>query len=540
MFDSPILEVVIGLFFVYLLLSLLATALNELFMTYVNARGKGLLMGIQKLLDDSNARHRLSHFIFHSPQFKKLYRPGSKRIPSYLSGNQFVEIFLYTIHERRITDVLIAEALESFEAFCGYEDRMNALSKDVRDIIDQLKVQLNALDAIGENDTTWQMKAKSLLIDWFKGLFRTADAETIATQREKILANIETLYLQLLDKRGELESEEDHAHWKNVDDVLDILKRGKERLNEVETHPITFEDVSEAVRVLPDGETKALLSSILREADRSLSSFKFNLERWFHAVMDRASAWYKRKVQIALLIIGLGVSVAFNADSFRIVKTLSADPEARMQLVQMATAYIESKQVDAPAGNESQGNVNPDTTVQAVTTDRDAERIAIIQRQIDGLVDEQIQEVGDLLGLGWENWDVEYRSYQIEESALNILREQEVAAEVISSLQAIPDLSTFKYAAFRAELNDVLNPSQRQAYENLILEAAKTDISLFEEIGNRISYGWPRLWGWIVTSIAISLGAPFWFDLLKKIINLRGTGKRPETPAAVAAAGPVG
>lgn len=34
--------------------------------------------------------------------------------------------------------------------------------------------------------------------------------------------------------------------------------------------------------------------------------------------------------------------------------------------------------------------------------------------------------------------------------------------------------------------------------------------------------------GWLVTAIAISLGAPFWFDALGKLARLRTTGKKPE------------
>lgn len=33
--------------------------------------------------------------------------------------------------------------------------------------------------------------------------------------------------------------------------------------------------------------------------------------------------------------------------------------------------------------------------------------------------------------------------------------------------------------------------------------------------------------GWLITTIALSLGAPFWFDVLNRIINLRQTGARP-------------
>jgi hypothetical protein len=34
--------------------------------------------------------------------------------------------------------------------------------------------------------------------------------------------------------------------------------------------------------------------------------------------------------------------------------------------------------------------------------------------------------------------------------------------------------------------------------------------------------------GWLVTAIAASLGAPFWFDTLQRFINIRGNGRAPE------------
>jgi len=36
-----------------------------------------------------------------------------------------------------------------------------------------------------------------------------------------------------------------------------------------------------------------------------------------------------------------------------------------------------------------------------------------------------------------------------------------------------------------------------------------------------------QLFGWILTAAALSLGAPFWFDLLNQFINLRGAGTKP-------------
>lgn len=37
-----------------------------------------------------------------------------------------------------------------------------------------------------------------------------------------------------------------------------------------------------------------------------------------------------------------------------------------------------------------------------------------------------------------------------------------------------------------------------------------------------------NLGGWLLTAIAVSLGAPFWFDMLNKLINLRLVGQKPE------------
>lgn len=37
-----------------------------------------------------------------------------------------------------------------------------------------------------------------------------------------------------------------------------------------------------------------------------------------------------------------------------------------------------------------------------------------------------------------------------------------------------------------------------------------------------------RIGGWAITILALMLGAPFWFDLLNKFVNLRGSGAQPK------------
>jgi hypothetical protein len=43
-----------------------------------------------------------------------------------------------------------------------------------------------------------------------------------------------------------------------------------------------------------------------------------------------------------------------------------------------------------------------------------------------------------------------------------------------------------------------------------------------------------KILGFLLTAFAISLGAPFWFDLLQNVANLRGAGPKPARADATA------
>ncbi|MDX1940282.1 MAG: hypothetical protein SFU99_07005 [Saprospiraceae bacterium] len=81
------------------------------------------------------------------------------------------------------------------------------------------------------------------------------------------------------------------------------------------------------------------------------------------------------------------------------------------------------------------------------------------------------------------------------------------------------------------------NPAFMQSYDELKtfvneeLDAVKTPLGLGwynVDISEFQWYDWlTKVLGWIVTALAISLGAPFWFDLLRKLVNIRNAGKKP-------------
>ena len=49
--------------------------------------------------------------------------------------------------------------------------------------------------------------------------------------------------------------------------------------------------------------------------------------------------------------------------------------------------------------------------------------------------------------------------------------------------------------------------------------------------GWRENWSWLTPLGWILTVLAISMGAPFWFDMLNKVMNIRFAGKSPDEKA---------
>src|SRR3954470_1049339 len=61
MFGSSSLEVATGLIFVFLLLSLLVTAVTELVAAVLNSRAKTLWKGIAALLEDGASKSKLAH-----------------------------------------------------------------------------------------------------------------------------------------------------------------------------------------------------------------------------------------------------------------------------------------------------------------------------------------------------------------------------------------------------------------------------------------------------------------------------------------------
>ncbi|HWZ23526.1 MAG TPA: hypothetical protein VNW06_12775 [Cytophagaceae bacterium] len=96
-------------------------------------------------------------------------------------------------------------------------------------------------------------------------------------------------------------------------------------------------------------------------------------------------------------------------------------------------------------------------------------------------------------------------------------------------------------ASYETIVQDTVDHSNKKITVNIDngMKAGKTLATSGIPIGwtkeNSISLSTPKaslmvkLIGWLITALAVMLGAPFWFDLMNKFISLRGSGKKPDT-----------
>ena len=129
MFGSSILEAAIAVLFVYLLLSLMCTALNEGIASLIQKRGKNLFEGIKNLLNDPTftglAQQVYNHGLIGGIS-QHAAEPGKKtRLPSYVSSENFSLALLDILGTRGIISSEYGDLLANAEsADDAYEEAL--------------------------------------------------------------------------------------------------------------------------------------------------------------------------------------------------------------------------------------------------------------------------------------------------------------------------------------------------------------------------------------------------------------------------------
>jgi hypothetical protein len=231
-------------------------------------------------------------------------------------------------------------------------------------------------------------------------------------------------------------------------------------------------------------ETRTYVLNLWKDSYGDIEKFKASLEHWFDRAMEQCTEWYKRKIQVVLLVLGFLMAWCFNADTIGIIHKLSTDKKAREEMVTMAAAYIQNNKntpITATNGCDSCDSV----TVQSFNQKLDS--LLKIKSQLD----KDIAKANSLLGSG--SW--------LSDSVM-VLKDSATGKRVyIPELDATASLEVSKLS--NAPYNEyyVFSPCDKWHY-------------FFSMFGVHFI-------GFLITAIAISLGAPFWFDMLNKLIQLR-------------------
>ena len=235
-------------------------------------------------------------------------------------------------------------------------------------------------------------------------------------------------------------------------------------VEKVKTIAARLEAAKEVIESDLDPTVYATLKPLADASETSLTAFQNHLENWFNETMDRASGWYKRKMQIITFCVAFACCVAVNADALMIGKALWTNPQVTAKLASDAQSVAK---LSPPTNLSTTKKDNP--VVAGAAGSPDVSKSPLEESK--PLPPELLRSKTDVLGLiGWSG--------------------------------KLPWQSGY-------------NQTTEHRYP-----------------GN-LSDFFLKLVGLLATTIAASLGAPFWFGVLGKIVSIRNSGQT--TPSSNAA-----
>jgi hypothetical protein len=278
-------------------------------------------------------------------------------------------------------------------------------------------------------------------------------------------------------------------------------------------------------------QTLSYLRNLLESSKNDFSVFTTSLSNWFSETMDRTNGWYKRRMQCISFLLGLIIALSFNLDTISISRTLAKDKSAREQLVNLSIAA--SKDTALFKKNYS------DTSLSAAGIDSSLR-----------VVKNDIKDAGNIISPGWTcdtctkkySYIMPVTSHIVKDSVLADLSnlKDSIKTHGLELLlrrkdaDALRSTLTEKIKSYNAHIS-YINSSLKTGFADIDSSYSKNSDSIV--IDGRVQAGFrdvffsrlrASLLGILITAIMISMGAPFWFSLLQKLVALRSAGVKPE------------
>ncbi|HEY9217500.1 MAG TPA: hypothetical protein VIO94_05575, partial [Phenylobacterium sp.] len=233
--------------------------------------------------------------------------------------------------------------------------------------------------------------------------------------------------------------------------------------------PLTLENLRAAAADFPNTHVRTAILSAIDHAQGDLEAAKKGLEAWFNGSMDRVSGWYKRRTQAVLFIIGFGLAVIINIDAIAVAERLARDKALRAVVVAQAEQTVQAGSAEAVRGDDD---------------------FETLKGRLDA--------IGFPIGWrgGWPGAQVTVTQCDAPKDP----RRQSWINPLLANCTPAPPRGAFVSRA----------SADGRAY-----------VLTFGLMGQ-------MLIGWLVTAFAVMLGAPFWFDILNKLMVVRATVKPTE------------
>jgi hypothetical protein len=248
-----------------------------------------------------------------------------------------------------------------------------------------------------------------------------------------------------------------------------------------------------------------------------------NIEDWYNTAMDRVSGWYKRRTHLALFVIGLVIAIVLNVDSIRVVTALSTDKPKRDAVVGIATAYSKANPnppaaaTDTTGGTKSGPGSGVTNTMEASTTKPPAGSLGSAPAPVVTNTTTGSAKPGADGSGGTTSTTTTSPATTTNGSSPSLDAAAAQTREAIDELDQLGlPIGWKNYGCALCDpsgLTDCKPPAGTPT------------------LSDKFGYPhWIRCWllvlvGWLMTALAVSLGAPFWFDSLNKLITVRSTVK---------------
>lgn len=305
--------------------------------------------------------------------------------------------------------------------------------------------------------------------------------------------------------------------------------------NAADTNPLTsLRDA--ASKIQGNDKLKTALLTLIDAAGDDVNKARENIEAWFDSSMDRVGGWYKRRAQVFLLLIGLAVAIAVNADTVAIFKSLANDSALRGSLVNAAEAYAKA-------------NAEPNVNANALPSPSPLPSLSF---EIEACKkDSNSKECKDACDKD-ENKNLPECICREDEGSPQCqiaiaCDEDEGSADCEIAKACVEGGGSLRCREVKACRKDETSPECK--LERNLSQINGLGLPIGWDVTNQrikppqppwyslsSSAAWAfKLFGWLLTAMAISLGAPFWFDLLNKFMIVRSTvkphEKSPEEPS---------